>query len=247
MTVDALRRPSSGTLSVQAVSGGVIAEPQEGAAVRFGRHRDLVDVGVGLDDDQVSRQHGLIVLRRGTWWLSNTGRGPIELPQSRWLRPSEEPIPLARGYTTLHVLGSRDRDHLLELYVAGVDGFGPTVRHSSVTRPTKPWELSQEECLVLVALGQRYLHNDPGPQPLTHQQVADLLVESRPDGKWTKKKVEQIVDKVRKRLAARGIEGLLRDEVGEPVGNALGDNLLKELMRSMTLTPEHLDLIESID
>ena len=245
MTVDALRRPISGTLSVQAVTGGVIAEPEEGASVRFGRHQEVVDVGVGLDDDQVSRQHGLIVLRRGTWWLSNTGRGPIELPQSRWLRPSEEPIPLAGGYTTLHVLGSRDRNHLVELYVAGVDGLAPTIRHSSVTRPTRPWQLTADERLALVALGQRYLHNDPGPQPLTHQQVAELLAELRADPKWTKKKVEQIVDKVRKRLAGRGVEGLLREEVGEPVGNTLGVNLIKELLRSMTLTPNDLDLIDS--
>jgi hypothetical protein len=244
VTVTTLRRPSSGTLSVQAVSGGVIAEPEEGASVKFGRHQEAVDVGVGMDDDQVSRQHGLIVLRRGTWWLSNTGRGPIELPQSRWLRPSEEPIPLAGGYTTLHVLGSRERDHLVELYVAGVDGLAPLIRHSSVTRPTRAWDLNPDERLVLVALGQRYLLNDPGPQPLTHQQVTDVLVELRPDAKWTKKKVEQIVDKVRKRLSARGVEGLLREEVGEPVGNTLGDNLIKELLRSMTLTPNDLELVD---
>lgn len=113
-----------------------------------------------------------------------------------------------------------------------------------VTRPTRPWELTSDERLVLVALGQRYLHNDPGPQPLTHQQVADLLVELRPDAKWTKKKVEQIVDKVRKRLAGRGVDGLLREEVGEPVGKTLGDNLIKELLRSMTLTPDDLSLVE---
>jgi hypothetical protein len=240
----ALRRPTSGTLSVQAISGGVIAEPREGTAVRFGRHQKIVDVGVGLDDDQVSRQHGLIVLRRGTWWLSNTGRGPIELPRSRWLRPSEEPIPLATGYTTLHVLGSRDRDHLVELYVAGVDGAAPPVRHSAVTRPTRPWELSPDEHLVLVALGRRYLHNDPSPQPLTHLQVATLLDELRPDAGWTKKKVEKTVDRVRNRLSARGVAGLLREEVGEPVGNTLGDNLLKELLSTMTLVPDHLDAIE---
>lgn len=240
----ALPRPTSGTLSVQAISGGVIADPQEGAAVRFGRHKEIVDVGVGMDDDQVSRQHGLIVLRRGTWWLSNTGRGPIELPQSRWLRPSEEPIPLATGYTTLHVLGSRERDHLIELYVASIDGIAPPVRPNSVTRPTQPWGLSKDERLALVALGQRYLHNDPSPQPLTHLQVAELLDELHPDDGWTKKKVEKAVDRVRKRLAARGIKGLLREEVGEPVGNTLGDNLLKELLSTMTLTPDHLDLIE---
>jgi hypothetical protein len=233
-----------GTLSVQAVAGGVVVEPVEGNMVRFGRNREAVDVCVGLDDDQVSRQHGLLVRRRGTWWLSNTGRGPIELPNAQWLRPGEEPIPLSAGYTTVFVLGSRGRDHLVEFYVAGSDGTPPPSRHRSVTRGPQVWPLRPKERLVLVALGQRYLLNEPSPQPLTRAQVAELLDALQPEAKWTEKRVERVIGTVRERLSAAGVHGLLRTEVGEPVGNTLSDNLLKELVRSTTLCPEDLDLLE---
>lgn len=46
------------------------------------------------------------------------------------------------------------------------------------------------------------------------------------------------------RLSGRGVAGLPREEVGEPVGNTLGDNLLKELLSTMTLVPDHLQAIE---
>lgn len=238
------RGPVSGTLTAQAITGSVIVGPAEGSTVRFGRNREAVDVCLGGDDDQVSRQHGLLVCRRGTWWLSNTGRGPIELPDSQWLRPSEEPVPLRAGYTTLFVLGSRSRDHLLELHVSGIDGGGPTARHRAVTRPGKVWELSPKERLVLVALGQRYLLNTPVPQPLTRLQVAELLNDTRQQAGWTEKRVDRVVEKVRKRLSRNGVPGLLREEVGEPVGNALSDNLMRELVRSMTLGPRDLQLLE---
>jgi hypothetical protein len=232
-----------GTLTAQAVTGSIVVDPGEGRTVRFGRNSGAVDLCVGGDDDQVSRQHGLLVCRRGTWWLSNTGRGPIELPKSQWLRPSEDPVPLQVGYTTLFVLGSRSRDHLLELYVSGADGGPPRSRHRAVTRPARIWELGSRERLVLVALGQRYLLNEPSPQPQTRLQVAELLNELQ-EAKWTEKRVERVIKKVRRRLSGHGIPGLMREEVGEPVGNALSDNLLKELVRSTTLGPDDLHLLE---
>lgn len=242
------RPPSAcGTLTAHAVTGGIVVEPGEGRTVRFGRNSETVDLCVGGDDDQVSREHGLLVCRRGTWWLSNTGRGPIELPKSQWLRPSEGPVPLLVGYTTLFVLGSRSRDHLVELYVSGADGGPPPSRHRAVTRPAQVWELTAKERLVLVALGQRYLCNEPAPQPLTRYQVAQLLNELQPSATWTEKKVERVVEKVRRQLSARGVYGLLREEVGEPIGNALSDNLIQELLRSTTLQPDDLDLLEPHD
>jgi hypothetical protein len=60
---------------------------------------------------------------------------------------------------------------------------------------------------------------------------------------WTAKKIEHRVARVRDRLSRAGVRDLTREEVGEPVGNCLNDNLLKELVRSMTLVPEHLAVL----
>jgi hypothetical protein len=239
------RRPADpvpGTLTVQATTGSAVAEPLEGNTLRFGRNSEAVDVCVGGDDDQVSRQQGLLVRRRGTWWLSNTGRRPIELPNSQSLRPNEEPFPLPAGYTDLLVIGSRN--HLVEVYVSSDDGTAPPTRHRAVTRPGRTWKLSARERLVLTALGQRYLLNAPNPQPMTRLQVAELLNDTQQRASWTARRVEHVVDKVRRRLSRDGVFGLRREEVGEPVGNALSHNLIQELVRSMTLGPDDLDLLE---
>jgi hypothetical protein len=40
------------------------------------------------------------------------------------------------------------------------------------------------------------------------------------------------------------VPGLTREEVGEPVGNALNDNLIRELVLSTTLVPPDLALLD---
>jgi hypothetical protein len=45
-------------------------------------------------------------------------------------------------------------------------------------------------------------------------------------------------------MSRRGVPYLTREEVGEPVGNTLNDNLLRELVRSSALTPKDLELME---
>jgi hypothetical protein len=55
-----------------------------------------------------------------------------------------------------------------------------------------------------------------------------------------------MVADVRARLAAQGVSGLLREEVGEPVGNALNDKLLRELVLSTTLVPADLALLHEL-
>jgi hypothetical protein len=52
---------------------------------------------------------------------------------------------------------------------------------------------------------------------------------------------------VRSRLSKSGVAGLTREEVGEPVGNKLNDNLLRELLLSTTLVPPDLRLLEHGD
>lgn len=57
---------------------------------------------------------------------------------------------------------------------------------------------------------------------------------------WTTRTAEAAphrVAGVRNRLSREGVAGLTREEVGEPVGNALNDNLFAELLLSTTLVP----------
>ncbi|WP_231950752.1 FHA domain-containing protein [Allokutzneria albata] len=236
-----------GTLYALATLGGVSVRPKDGRTILFGRNREEVHVCVGGDDTKVSRVHGELVYRERRWEVATTGKLPIRLPGSRMLFRGEEPIPLGDGYTPLFVRGSSGREHLLEIYVVGPDGQRPVSRHRDVTQPPKTWRLSSAERLALVVLGQRYLLHEARPQPLAWRQAADQLAELAPDDGWTAKRVEHLVVAVRTRLSRGGVPGLTREEVGEPVGNSLNDNLLRELMLSTTLVPPDLALLDGDD
>lgn len=232
-------RSAPGAIYALAIGGGFAVGPREGRTVVFGRNKPEVHVCIGEDDRRVSRQHGLLTCQDGQWWVRNTGRLPIRLPGSQWLFADEESLPLTAGYTPLFVPGTRGREHLLELFVAGDDGSRPAPRPGDVTEPPRTWRLLPEERLVLIALGQRYLLHEGDPQPMGRQQVADQLNDLEP-GAWTSRKVEHTVTAVRARLSKAGVPGLTREEVGEPVGNKLNDNLLRELLLSTTLVPPDL-------
>ncbi|MEJ2853398.1 MULTISPECIES: FHA domain-containing protein [unclassified Saccharothrix] len=236
-------RAAPGSVHALALGGGYTVGPRDGRVVYFGRNRPLVHVCVGEDDQQVSRRHGELTHHQGRWWLRNTGRRPIRLPGSQWLFAQQEAIPLAPGYTPLLVPGSRDREHLLEVYVTGPDGDRPRTRHGADTDPPRRYALTEDEKLVLVILGGDYLSLEPNPKPLTWKETALRLAELQPDAGWTAKKVERRVSAVRDRLSRRGVHGLTREEVGEPLGNALNDNLLRELVQSTALTPKDLGLL----
>jgi FHA domain-containing protein len=233
-----------GTLFALTVVGGIVVGAREGRKVLFGRNRPDVDVCVGEDDQRVSRQHGMLARQDERWWVTNTGQLPVRLPGSRLLFREESPIPLAIGYTPLFIRGARGREHLMELYIAGADGQRPALRHNDPTQPPKTWPLNKDERLALVALGQRYLLHEEHPQPLSWRQAADLLAELQPNAGWAPKRVEHIVAAVRTRLSRDGVAGLTREEIGEPVGNVLNDNLLRELMFSTTLVPPDLALLD---
>ncbi|MFE0022671.1 FHA domain-containing protein [Amycolatopsis sp. NPDC059021] len=243
----AARTPAPGAISALAIGGGYTVGPRENRTVLFGRNKDEVHVCVGEDDRRVSRQQGVLTHRRGQWWVGNTGRLPIRLPQSRWLFPEEEEVPLTSGYTPMFLRGSADREHLLEVYVVGSNGEQPTAVHTEPTDTPRTWRLEPHERLVLVALGQRYLRHEARPQPLSRVQVADLLAELQPDAEWGYRKVERVVANVRYRLAhaRQPVAGLTKEEVPEPVGNWLNHNLLTELvMNTTTLVPPDLALLD---
>ena len=234
-----------GTIFVLSVHGGIELRPRPGRTIVFGRNAEDVHVCVGVDDRGVSRRHGALVHTDARWWVRNTGQLPIRLPGSRLLFAGEEPVPLAPGYSPLFVRGSGGRDHLLEVYVAEAAGDRPGNRPLDDTAPPRLWRLADEERAVLVVLGQRYLRHDAHPQPLAWRQAADQLAELDPDAGWTAKRVAHHVAAVRTRLSAAGVVGLTREEVGEPIGNALNHNLLTELMLSTTLIPPDLAALDA--
>ena len=236
-----------GAVFALSLLGGITLGPKEGRAIVFGRNRPEVHVCLGEDDPQVSRHQGSLTHNRGQWWVSNAGRLPIRLAGSRLLFGNEDPVPLDAGYTPLFVRGSGNREHLLEVFVAGPDGHTPQACHSAETRPPEVWLLTDEEKLALVALGQRYLLHEPQPQPWTWKETAKLLAVVQPGVGWGSRRVENLVNDVRVRLSRGGVRGLTREEVGEPVGNSLNHNLLRALMLSTTLVPRDLDLIDTPD
>ena len=93
------------TIFALSVAGGISVGPKEGRTVVFGRNRPEVHVCVGEDDPRVSREHGVLEHRDGSWWIRNTGRLPVRLPGGRLLFAEEEPVPLAEGYTPVFVRG----------------------------------------------------------------------------------------------------------------------------------------------
>ncbi len=233
-----------GTLYALSVVGGISMSARAGRTVLFGRNRDDVHVCVGEDDRRVSRQHGVLTWEGAQWWVRNTGQLPIRLPGSRLLFRDEDALPVRAGYTPVFIRGARGREHLMELYVAGEDGWRPSPRPDDVTEAPKRHRLGADERLVLVALGQRYLLHELHPQPLTWRQVGDLLIEAQPQAGWSGRRAEHLVADVRTRLSKEGVAGLTREEVGEPVGNKLNENLLTELMLTTTLVPPHLALLD---
>lgn len=239
--------PPPGSIFALALSAGATLPAGSAEQIRFGRNRPQVDLCVGEDDLRVSRQHGVIDYRQGYWEVANAGRLPIRLPAGRWLFPGAEPLALTPGYTPLFVRGSRGREHLLEVYVIGPDGTCPEVLAGAVTHAPDRYWLSDEEKVVLVALGQRYLAQLEFAQPLARKQVAEEMALLQPDVGWDERRVERVTAAVRARLHRDGVRGIVREELDEPIGNMLNHNLIQALMATATLTPADLALLDGWD
>jgi hypothetical protein len=233
-----------GTIHLRTIGSDFTLRPGLGREILFGRNHKEVHVCVGGDDGQVSRLQGRVTHRSDRWWVHNAGLLPLRFPGSLLLFTNEEPVPLTDGYTPLFVRGGGGREHLLELFVTGEDGGRPAARPDDPTRPPRQWALSEEERLVLVVLGQRYLLNIARPQPLTWKDTTDQLKALRPDGGWSVRRVQNVVAAVRERLSRRGVAGLIEADVPQPIGNALNDNLLRELLLSTSLVPTDLAVFD---
>ncbi|MFI5609775.1 hypothetical protein [Amycolatopsis sp. NPDC051903] len=231
-----------GTIFVLGQSGGLSSGPGEGRQIVFGRGHAAVHLVLGEDDPRVSRRQGTLTYEDGRWQLRNTGRLPIRISHHP-LNPGDGPFPLADGYTQV-LIRTGERQHLLEIHIAGREREHPLAR-DEVTRPPLTWPLSDEERLVLTALGRQYLEQHPAARPLSWREVTEVLAELQPAAGWTAKRVEHRVAQVRTRLSRSGIAGLTGEEVGEPVGAQLNHNLLEELLRSNSLVPRDLALINA--
>lgn len=233
-----------GTIFVLGLGGGVAQETGCGEEITFGRNGEEVAVCVGGTDRGVSRVHGTLSHHDGLWWLRTMGRHRVRLSSRQHTR-DEDPVPLDEGYTPLFISGTGRREHLLEVYVAGEHGRPPVVRPDETTLGPSPWRLDDDEHRALVALAQRYLRHEESPQPVTKAFAAEELARVQPGAGWDGKDVERLVERVRDRLSRKGVPGLTRDEIGEPVGNALNHNLIMELLRTTTLVPFDLHLLET--
>ena len=217
--------------------------PSAGFEVYFGRAEDDVHVAVGVGDPYVSRRQGMLVCDGREWRLRNIGRLPIRLVDESMVLSGHE-LPLRAGCTPLLVGAPVHRVHLVEVHVAGNPRRGTRIGPDTETRSPDVYELNEIERLALVAIGQRYLRQDPAPQPVSWAQAAEDLSRTG-SRRWTARSVEHVIAAVRQRLASgrRPIPGILRGEMPEPVGNTLNHNLITALLRSATLAPADLALL----
>jgi hypothetical protein len=232
------------TIFALAADGGFAVPPRK-FTLHFGRDKDDVHVPIGVNDPYVSRLHGVIVGDGREWWLRNRGKLPIRLPGEAMLLSGHELL-IEPGYTPLLLGSPKRRSHLLEIHVVGSRTADAATGEYSRTRSPDVYDLSLVERLVLTALAQRYLRQEPYPQPVSWNQVAHDL-NRLPDGRqWTPKVAAHIVGAVRERLAEGPdpIPGIRREDgVGEPVGNTLNHNLIQALLLSTTLMPSDLHLL----
>ena len=235
-----------GTIYLLSAQGGISSTARAGFTLLFGRNADEVHVGVGANDQHVSRRHGRVSCDGRRWTVHNDGRLAIVFPGASLLLSGEQ-RELSEGYTPLFIRGSGRREHLLEIRVTGHEPPEPEVAKDQATQLPTLWTIDDTERLVLTAMGQRYLRHEPHPQPVSWNLVGQQLRSTTGDPSWTPKRAEKVVERVRARLVRAGVSGLTRDEVGEPVGNALNHNLITELLLSTTLVPPDLRMLGDSD
>lgn len=235
-----------GTLYVKSARAGFCVPPRR-FTLHFGRAVAEVHVPVGPDDPYVSRRHGVLSGDGGPWRLRNEGRRPIQLPDGGLVLCGQETL-MAAGYTPLAIQTPNCRSHLIEVFVVGNFGAARSGSSDTPTAASKMPGLSAGEQLVVTALAQRYLRQEPYPQPVSWKQVAHDLNRCAPRARqWTAKIAENMMATVRRRLASgvRPVPGLLRaDGIGDPVGSMLSHNLILALLKDGLLTPGDLNLLE---
>ncbi|MDN3239702.1 hypothetical protein [Glycomyces tritici] len=223
------------------------AVPPRPFEILFGRDEANVNIPLGVKDKHISRIHGRLVCHGREWTMRNEGRLPMLFPGDAMLLSGQE-RPIQDAYTPVYIGDLSEAVHCLEIRLIGGRRAPGDVRTDDETVPPLEHPLGRVERLVLASLAQRYLQGLPRPQPVAWRQVADDMRRSplASERNWNEGTAARIVAGVRERLSHPDyrprVEGLLRDEaLGEPLGNALNDNLIRALLQSTTLVPEDLE------
>ena len=256
------RRPvgpgRAGTLVVLEPGGGPTVGPQEGRVLWFGRNRPPAPCGGGAAAPGGRRRHGTLERRAGRWGGRPHGSRPVHVGGTRVLRRGDEPLPLAEGRTSLLVEGADPRNlHLVRVQVVGTVEPPPHARPAGAAEPgcrgTVPvhcFRLDPTERLVMTVMAQRYLLDRPAllhvpdPQPLTAREAAVELAALQAEAGWTQKKVEHLVKKVRDRLTAQGVGGLVPEPGHTGFDSAYRRNLIDALLGTGTLTTADLRMLD---
>ncbi|MGB3439678.1 MAG: hypothetical protein WBA97_13100 [Actinophytocola sp.] len=231
-----------GTLFVLGDAGGYAAAAVAGRSLVVGRNAPDVHVAIGGEDGYVSREHVLLrCVEHGTgtrWVVRNGGKLPIRLPDTApLLRAHEAPLPV--GYTPLYIQGSQL--HVVEVLVS--DGH----RHRGAVRPDTSTgnlrlPITRREWLVLVAMFSAVLAREDQALPLSWNETGKVLNTVPGQSGWNDRKAEAVVDGVRHRLTAAGIERLTRETAP---AEALKTNLARVLVDTGTLLPEDLTILNT--
>lgn len=232
----------AGTLFVLGDEGGYAAAAVSGRELLVGRNTPDVHVAVGRDDAYVSREHATLrcVPHGDTtrWVLRNGGTLPIRMPDlAPLLRAHEAPLPA--GYTPLYIQG--EQLHVVEVLVSNGNrrrgAVAPRTRTGNLRLP-----LTKREWLVLVAMFAGVLAREDQALPNTWNETARLLNGVPGESGWTDRKAENVVDGVRQRLTAAGIDRLTRDTAP---AEALKANLARVLLDTGTLVPDDLRVLSA--
>lgn len=241
--------PPSGTIFVLAADGGWTVPPRR-FELLFGRDKENVNIPVGVSDPHVSRVHGRLICHGQEWTVRNEGELPMLFPGDSMLLKGHERL-VEEAYTPVFIGDLTRRMHSMEIRLIDSGRAKTGCDPDDETVAPVPHPLSDTERLVLTALARRYLLGLPRPRPASWKQVADDMGLLPGDRQWNEKMVARIVAGVRERLSEPGyrrpVAGLLRDEVfGEPLGNALNENLIRALLQSATLTPADVDRFDDV-
>jgi hypothetical protein len=247
---DPLPPAPPGTVFALTAEGGWAVPPQR-FELLFGRDEVNVNIPIGVNDQRISRIHGRLICHGSEWTVRNEGMLPMLFPGDSMLLKGQERL-LADTYTPVFIGDLGRRLHAMEIRMVDFarDDTDCACGDETVAPATHP--LSTTERLVLTALAHRYLLGLPRPQPAAWKQVAADMNRLPGDRQWNDRTVARVVAGVRERLSKpeypQPVPGLLRDEVlGEPLGNALNDNLVRALLQNATLTPADLQRFGEYD
>lgn len=247
-------RMRTGTLRVLEPADGLIVSPTEGMVLWFGRNRPDVHICVGADDLGVSRRHGTLEYTAGSWWVRTLGARPVRVGRDHVVLRGDEPVPLPDGRTSLQVEGLDPNEvHVLRVVVVGPAAAPrPVCGARTRTKGVRGHPLDPVERMVTTVVAQRLLRHDPGAALLTSGEAAEELeaLRSGPADPrlgprpWTSRRVEHLLRRLRGRLAAAGVAGLVPEPGTTGYDSVYRRTLVDELVRSGTLTAADLRLLD---